>query len=305
MIYEFGYKGTEFRRNIYVTADQLSVWVKKAESKDMFRSVFGYGSKDIPNCDIYSGFYCDLDNKYDLNLVYQDLLFLLGLFKDLGIRNDDFRLFFSGSKGFHINFSYKAMGIPPSSDLDQVYKLIAKELNSYIPNPSLDLTVYERRRLWRIINSLNSKSGLYKIQLNLPLLPLTEILELAKTPQPTFKTDPKPNPILTGWVTRARRELYKPKKIYRGNFSNQDKRIHPKIQELLQGVGQNRNQTAYYLACYLNSKGFREAEIKSMLSDFGEKCTPPTSANYSDFNTTAIERTVQSALKGGRYGDSQ
>ena len=77
-----------------------------------------------------------------------------------------------------------ALAILPDIDLAKVYRQVAEELATYLPNGSLDLKVYERRRLWRLVNSQHGESKLFKIQLPYPIPTLEKILKLARNQQP-------------------------------------------------------------------------------------------------------------------------
>jgi len=94
------------------------------------------------------------------------------------------RIYFSGAKGFHIEISAALFGFEPSSELHRVFKAIAEKITP--DDVIIDTSIYDKMRLWRLPNTINSKSGLYKI----PLLPkevldlsIDEIKELAREPR--------------------------------------------------------------------------------------------------------------------------
>ena len=291
MIYEFGCK-TEvgFIRNKFGSFPEVKKWAKDAGNTNVYSSVFGYMNQDIESSPVFSGLYFDLDNA-DLNLAYTDLEALLGLFEKQGISVEDINICFSGNKGFHVYINPISLGIKPETDLPHVFKKLAEELAGYLPNNSLDLKVYERRRLWRLINSRHGTSNLFKIQIPYPIPTMDEILQMAVQPQEvvTFKT--QPNPVLEGWLRRARQEIYKPRPKASAPFLP-DRNINTKIEELLSGgVGEgDRNQTCFYIACYLKSKNFSRTEIEQRLDTFASNCNPP-------LDKRSVEIILQSALK--------
>lgn len=291
MIYEFGCKTESgFIRNKFGSFPEVKAWAREAGNKNVYSSVFGYMNQDIETSPIFSGLYFDLDNA-DLDLAYTDLEALLALFEKQGISVEDINICFSGNKGFHVYINPISLGIKPETDLPHVFKKLAEELAGYLPNNSLDLKVYERRRLWRLINSRHGTSNLFKIQIPYPIPTMKEILAMAKQPQDivTFKTTP--NPVLEGWLRRARQELYQPKQKRTVPYLP-DRNINTNIEELLNhGVGEgDRNQTCFYIACYLKSKGFTQIEISQRLETFAANCNPP-------LDKRSIEVILHSALK--------
>ena len=94
-------------------------------------------------------------------------------------------LYFSGSKGFHIEVSRKVFRPEPSPCMLKLSKRMAiKAVDAGVK--TLDTGIYTQGRLWRMPNSINSKKGLYKIPLTfkeLRDLDAAAIAELAKNPR--------------------------------------------------------------------------------------------------------------------------
>ena len=301
-VWEFGYKGKDgFRRNKYGDASVIKKWVLEYGPLDIYTSVFKYESEDISASKLEAGLYFDIDNGDNLDAAYEDLLALIAILKSQGIERESFNVWFSGFKGFHLTIPFNAMGIEPAKDLPQVYKKIALELNQLLPNKNIDFTVYESKRLWRFPNTINSKSGLYKIQVANDIQTLEKIKELAKTSQDISLFKTIPNKILALWVDRARREIEeasRPKPVAQRFHSAGIGYDATKV--LAEGkASPGRNQSCFWLACYLKSKGYSLPEVTTQLLEWGERCIPSASANISDFNPKAIELTVKSAFKGG------
>jgi hypothetical protein len=91
--------------------------------------------------------------------------------------------FFSGKKGFHILIPSGCFRWTPSNTLHKQFKQFA-EANL----KGADLSIYDISRVLRVVNTKHSGTGLYKIQIT-PDMSLDTILELAKTPQPTWFED--------------------------------------------------------------------------------------------------------------------
>lgn len=115
----------------------------------------------------------DFDNQ-NPSLAIADAKVLVSKLLLRGFSNSDIRLFFSGSKGIHVQVDLDEDLTP--SEFKAITKQLANGLDSYDPvvcNPS---------RILRGVGSVNLKSGLYKIPLSIEDLDssLEEIQEKAK-----------------------------------------------------------------------------------------------------------------------------
>jgi ribosome-associated translation inhibitor RaiA len=80
---------------------------------------------------------------------------------------DEIRVYFTGSKGFHILVNPIVLGIKPHKKLHRIYKYIATNLETQLSLQSLDTgSIYGHGRMWRIVDSIHSKSGKFKVELN-------------------------------------------------------------------------------------------------------------------------------------------
>ena len=81
--------------------------------------------------------------------------------RNLAISISDLTIEFSGSKGYHIYVPMvDVAGIKPSKDLVDIYRYLGNKIKAEVA-PNLDMSMYQPNRLFRIQNSINSKSGLY------------------------------------------------------------------------------------------------------------------------------------------------
>lgn len=89
-------------------------------------------------------------------------------------------VYFSGAKGFHVYVPSCQFGFAPTND-DGILKRMAEFLGSRFK--SFDPSIYNKTRIFRYPNSVNRKSGLYKIPLKaIQEQSLGEITALAKEP---------------------------------------------------------------------------------------------------------------------------
>lgn len=82
------------------------------------------------------------------------------------VTEDEIRVYFSGSKGFHIIVNPIIMGVQPHKHLNRIMKFIATTLETQLGLKSLDTSsIYGTRRMLRLNNSIHWKSGLFKVEL--------------------------------------------------------------------------------------------------------------------------------------------
>lgn len=91
----------------------------------------------------------------------QQAQFVLFELQELGLKEENFQIYFSGT-GYHINISGECFNIEPSSDLPFILKQTMKDLIDY----KIDLSVYTKSAIIRSPYSYNTKSGLYKVPLS-------------------------------------------------------------------------------------------------------------------------------------------
>jgi DNA polymerase elongation subunit (family B) len=87
----------------------------------------------------------------------------------MGFTKNDFEIYFSGFKGFHLIIPHEKFGITTGrNDLTYIYKLIAMKLDEDLDLQNIDIgSIYSKRRMIRLPFTINSKSGLMKIPLTL------------------------------------------------------------------------------------------------------------------------------------------
>lgn len=206
---------------------------------------------------------------------------------DFDVEFESLGVYFSGSKGFHIEIPIHLIGkIEPSENLPLRFKKFVLSFGNW----GFDTKIYDKARLWRIENSINSISNLYKIRLwasALLDLSIDKIQELAKKPRDNsifpFYDKTKPSPLLTS-IWKDTETIITPKaKI---NFS------HPKdkISFLDKGVSEgNRNNTAFEYAKKLKSLGFKQSDVIEKLIQWNQLNKPPLTEKE-------VKRTIQSVF---------
>ncbi len=203
------------------------------------------------------------------------------------------RCYFSGNKGFHVMIPDALVDWQPSDKLPQIFKKMAEELLQGIKH---DGAIYDVVRLFRFANTLNSKSGLYKI----PLYPaeilhggLSQILELAKKPR-TIELDNEYEtcPALVELFARAEQGLGKEKFVVKPPRPAKQKLCYL---NMLEGVGKGwRDNCAIRLAVYFKKQGLSGDILLAMLQAWNEKNEPPLEGRV-------LGSKVEQALNQGNY----
>ena len=119
-------------------------------------------------------------SKTDLNQAKDDTVKLLEKLESIGITKDNYRVAFSGSKGFNVEFEIDKMINP--NEFKAITFELARDLKTF------DTVVNDPNRVIRLINSKHQSSGLYKIPLlksELQTKTVEEIKDLAKAPRET------------------------------------------------------------------------------------------------------------------------
>lgn len=78
--------------------------------------------------------------------------------------------FFSGSKGFHIGIDAALCGFKASDNLPEMMRRAAVKL-ARLYDVDIDSKIYNSNRLWRIPDTIHSKTGLYKTLIPLSKMP--------------------------------------------------------------------------------------------------------------------------------------
>lgn len=146
------------------------------------------------------------------------VLTAIEFFWDLGLDENEIRVFFSGGRSYHLEIPYQCLGIEPKIELNRFMKLLALDVNEYIIDKNgdyaleIDDSLYANPKMYRTPNSRYPKGedypphGTYKIDLNHKQVQeierIEELWELAREPKPplydtdVFSTyEPKPDAV--------------------------------------------------------------------------------------------------------------
>ncbi|WP_067923605.1 primase C-terminal domain-containing protein [Alicyclobacillus shizuokensis] len=260
----------------------------------------------------YGDFYMDFDTKLesdeDFEKVRADVKSALRYLKViLSIDPSQVSLYFSGHKGIHLTVDARVLGIQPHLALNQIYKEIASDIAQYCKNNTLDLKVYDDKRMFRMVNSLHKKSGRYKVPIShaeFERLSLSQIRDLAIQPRYVLPPMPQVNPrvkhsiqrVIDKWTQRINQ-----RKEFEGRFKKLEQ-LPVCIQTMLSEKNfretvDERNNSATALTSFFMQQGIEREETLARMKQWSEeRCLPPLPARD-------IEIIVNSVYNGGyRYG---
>ena len=305
-----------FKRKIIIEKDKKEEAIKKYDFIDTYSTIYEYDNKDQDRANFIAPLYIDLDADdliRDYEKLKRDLMLLTRKLKIMfNLSDDNLQIFFSGSKGFHVLVPHEIFGLEYGREINNIYKSIAIELKSYTITKSVDTRIYDYKRLFREPNSINSKTGLYKVQVNLDDLrnmTYEDIIEYASQPKeirtPNKEFNDRSRKLLNSFIEeikeRQRRTINH--KVAREMLTN--KELLPCVKYILQNgaVKGGRNNTAMALASALYQRDLSdEQKILDIMKEWNEtKLDEPLSDREIENTTRSAYRNVRD---GRRYGCS-
>lgn len=313
-IVEVGYTNNnaerKFIRNEYINYNSFFEFLKTINCLDTYCSAYIYDNEKVEEANLYGNLYLDFDDAHDLNNAREDAIHTLSFFKIVyQIEPDKIKIYFSGNKGFHLIIPSEILGIQPRKDLNCVFKSIAEQVKTFSIHKTVDLQIYDNKRLFRVPNTINSKTGLYKVMLTSDeLINLNEqqIKDLAKQPRNmVMKNKPYYNPVAGNQYLKAienyermAKELVTREKGFR---YKKTLNVTPEcIQNILENGAEEgyRNITIACLTSFYRESGKTFDEIIDLMTEWNSKNTKPTP-------TREMKATVKSIFYGNKtYGCS-
>lgn len=302
-----------FKRKIYLKIDhdyqsKFNQFLKETHNKDSYYTIYKYETDDYEECNVIAPLYFDIDvsikDDRSFNYAVADTLMVVStLMLEFGIPLDLIQIYFSGSKGFHVLVDSDVLGIKPSKSLNDDYKVIAQRMKNYTLHDSVDTSIYDRKRLFRIPNSINSKTGLYKVPLTIDELrgvTLEEMKDIASAPRELSTVKPR---LVESAMNKYRRIILAnrmknhKKKHPRSVISFQKKKPLPCVVRILkEGVSEGgRNNTCTAVSSALAQSGYDKDEIQDMMIGWNQLNDPP-------LPESEVIRTVQSAYSLAEAG---
>jgi len=207
--------------------------------------------------------------------------------------------YYSGQKGFHLCLSTQVFGdIRPGEELPAMFREVRRSIvkEAKVSHPeAVDFSISDRLRLLRLPNTRHSKSGLYKIPLQLEELLSSEpdeIKNLARKPRqvrltdetgliPRYTVDPVSHAVdLFARCTERAQQRFHSDLPDPGNFLNRgdlgEALCHAELELYREGVPEGaRSSMCLRLASRMRAAGYARQEASDMVESFAERCRPP------------------------------
>lgn len=295
-----------FQRFFLMQASEIDNFKAQFDNTGIFLTAYRYANKEQQGELWADELYHDFDDKdlagADGEEVWKrlvvDVRHAVSVYEVFyGISPDLMRFYFSGKKGVSMMIPGVCLGYKPHEHLNTIFHDIIMEVSKYVPNKTLDTRIYDRIRLWRVVNSIHNSSGYYKIPITfneLKTLTLAQIQEMAN--QPRFMEWPSPRP-----VPKAVKKMADIIKAFNPN-RGQDKLdrvikvVPPCINSLLEttvGHG-SRNNTAAAIASFFRQHGLSEDETKQRMREWNAQCCTPS------MDGRELASTISSVYRGNK-----
>lgn len=174
-----------FKRKDFLPAPLIRSVILKRNNYGIFKTTFNYSSDNQDEAYLYGDFYLDFDSD-KFEFVRRDAIKAISYLKvvfGLDDPENQLKVYFSGNKGVHIIVPSEVIGIMPRKNLNEVFRTIADAISEFSTNKTIDLKIYDNKRLFRIPNSIHEKTGLHKVEITLDELRYTseeDIRDIAK-----------------------------------------------------------------------------------------------------------------------------
>jgi hypothetical protein len=146
-----------------IHVDKIDEWRWKVGNRGLYTSVFQHHRPALGSAQLAS-LYLDLDAPGEPERVLEDVRRVVG-FLLTRVPAEGLRIYFSGSKGFHVEVEAVVLGIVPEKKLADVFRRVVGRVARELELSTVDYHVYDGRRMWRLPDSRHQKSGLFKIHL--------------------------------------------------------------------------------------------------------------------------------------------
>lgn len=282
-----------------VTADYIAE--NSGTGWGLYATAFQYDDIDIYAANMRGDFYLDFDNEDNIRLAQEDAYSVirhLTISPNYKIPLNMIKVFFSGKKGIHVTVPYQCFGLNWHDNLHGVYRLMAEELKPFAPNGTLDMSVYERRRMFRLVRSQHASTGSFKVPMELKhLLSKTEqdIQQLSKDPNYGSHIRYEKPRVIKEAQAYIKYIENKSQQVFKSTFSKSGEESTldfdpPCYQEMIDNgpVKGSRNIVACMLVVFWRQRGFTEQEAWDNLVDW----------NSGSLTQTELKTLFRSNFKG-------
>lgn len=293
-----------FKRKNFTVKYLIEEFRLEYKNKGIFKSAYYYSSLNQDEAYLYGDFYLDFDSdnfEYVLEDVKKSIYYIKTVFE---IDDKDIKVFYSGKKGIHIIINAYALGVEPNTNLNNIFKLIARKINEFTTNKTLDLRIYDKKRMFRIENSIHEGSGLYKVYIpqeiinNINSDNIKKYAEYKKI-SPKFKNEINvaANKSYKTFVDNWDVELIKINNK-KGNTKNILTYMPPCIKEILDFGSDNgkRNNTVAILSSYFYASGLELKQAFEKIDTWNKEKNIVPLCSGETYNTVSSIYSKQTKL---------
>lgn len=296
-------------RNVFLDYKKdLKNWIKNQLDIDLYSSFFRYYTDDPNVGGVLAGFGMDFDDAEKPKRTQKEALTVIKNLQDrFDIEEQDISVCFSGKKGFHVFVNHAVLGIEPHYYLPKIFKEMAKELIREHKLKTLDLSIYDRRRLIRLPNSRHDKTQLYKIPLTLSELEnssIEQITAMAVKQRPHVKAsvEHKVSEKAHRWFVKHCNAYMKKLEDRKVEFAGGDldvKEVLPCVKKRLKiGAKEKmRNRCTWQLASYFCKRGDSLEDCLTVMRQWHEK----VSQGDHPYTWEECEKTIRKTYDVGGY----
>jgi len=324
-VYKYTYACCGKRKWIRMSVDDaLGNFASKYKHYDIYTTIQTYKSRiEEDSEDQWCPLFFDFDSPRDctdeviLEEVRQDVINLINFFSSLGVPDELLRVWWSGGRGFHIIAEPEIFGIEPNKELTRIVKQCAATLIERLSLKHIDRKIYTIKRMWRVPNSLNASSNLYKIELlkdEVKKMSVAEIKELAKKPRQTLYSDIDYDAytpdldyfwkqFLAEYDSFKEMEKLKPRKIISIPKGEAPKCVEDILSNSLKITG-TRNRTIMALASFFKDTGYSQDETIASLVAFSKKIPNGLSKSSDAEKEENCRAVARSVFEGKTYNFS-
>ncbi len=263
--------------------------------------------------------YFDLDYKDDVEIALLDARTLVDYFRSMDIGQEHIRIWFSGSKGFHILVTPELFGIKPHPELTYIIKNACTYVSNQLKLRSFDTRVYSIRRMWRMAGSVHQKTGLHCTEISHQELSmgLDDIKELSRAKREDLYDDLEyehvdENPVCCAWFApfihdyEVQKELQnlRPKNTITAIQGEHPVCINDLLANSIRKSG-TRNQGEMALVSYYKDVGIEAAVAQNLVTAWAHNIpkglTSKTDTRSLDADVKGVVKTVYDPDHGDKY----
>lgn len=258
--------------SIYLHTIELKQYVEKYGSVSKYKGV------------VYSDYLMwDFDGPIDVTKAQNDAIQLYYILSNQ-YNPKNIRLFFSGNKGFHVLYRAPELEYVNPEQTEHVCKAVCSKIASGLK--TFDGSIYDKTKIFRITNSLHTKTNLYKVPLTYEelRLPIEEIRDLAKT-QRSVDYNPDVTSLNTDLLTLIK------------SIGEKEKKDAPEYRtnSIIEGIAHGfengkRNSGLTSVAGLLHHRGFDGSFIRAVIGASNKLSPEPLSKNELDSIVSSVSK---------------